>query len=148
MACLLPIKSVMLSSGVAAEGDRGAMNVLVVDSDVSVRFSVAEMVEDWGYHVEISGTAQDTIRQVKESVFDLVLLDICLPDMPAKDLIIALKKVKPELGIVTMTDYSTDELEKKIRTLGIIFYMSKPVNEMALKEILDHIAKKKDKAKV
>lgn len=124
------------------------MNVLVVDADVSVRSSVAELVEGWGYHGETSATAWDTIRQVKQKTFDVVLLDIFLPDMHAKDLIRTLKELRPDIGIVTMTEHSTDELEKEIRTLGIIFYMSKPVNGAAFKEILDHVAKKKDRATV
>jgi len=122
------------------------MNILVVDADVSVRSSVAEFVEGWGYHVETSGTAQNTIRQVKQTAFDLVLLDVSLPDMPAKELIRTLKELRPEIGVVTLTEHSTDELEKEIRSLGIVFYMCKPVNGAALKEILDHIAKKKDMA--
>ena len=120
------------------------MNVLVVDADVSFRSSTAEFVEGCGYHVETCGTAKDTIRQVRQTAFDLVLLDIVLPDMPAKDLIRTLKGLRPDIGVVTLTEHSTDELEKEIRTLGIIFYMCKPVNKVALKEILDHIAKKKD----
>lgn len=124
------------------------MNILVVDADVSIRSSVAEFVEGWGYHVETSGTAQNTIRRAKQTAFDLVLLDISLPDMPAKDLIRTLKELRPEIGVVTLTERSTDELEKEIRSLGIIFYMCKPVNRVALKEILDHIAKKKDMAAV
>jgi hypothetical protein len=45
-----------------------------------------------------------------------------------------------------MTGTSTNELEKEIRTLGIIYYMSKPVSENVLKQILDHIATKKKHA--
>jgi YesN/AraC family two-component response regulator len=45
-----------------------------------------------------------------------------------------------------MTGTSTNELEKEIRTLGIVYYMSKPVSENVLKQILDHIAAKKKNA--
>jgi YesN/AraC family two-component response regulator len=43
-----------------------------------------------------------------------------------------------------MTETSTKELEREIRTLGIVYYMSKPVSENELKEILDHISTKKN----
>ena len=39
-----------------------------------------------------------------------------------------------------------NELEKEIRTLGIVYYMSKPVSENILKDILDHISAKKKNA--
>jgi YesN/AraC family two-component response regulator len=45
-----------------------------------------------------------------------------------------------------MTTASTDVLEKEIRTLGIVYYMSKPVSENILKDILDHISTKKKNA--
>jgi two-component system NtrC family response regulator/two-component system response regulator HydG len=66
-----------------------------------------------------------------------------LPDMSAQDLIIKLKESKPDIGIVTMTDANSSGQEKEIRTLGIVYYMIKPVDETVLKEILDHISNKK-----
>ncbi len=120
------------------------MNVLVVERDAFLRSSTVELIEGWGYDVAASGTAQDTIEQVKRLAFDLVLLDISLPDLPTKELIGRLKHLRPDIGVVTMTDHSTDEMEKEIRTLGIVYYMSKPVNKTALRDILDHISKKKN----
>ncbi|MFZ7110186.1 MAG: response regulator [Desulfatiglandales bacterium] len=119
------------------------MDVLVVDSDVAIRTATSELIKGWGYGVETSGTVQDTLQKAGKKAFDLVLLDISLPEMPAKELIGELKKLRPQIGVVTMTEHSTDELEKEIRTLGIIYYMSKPVNQKALKEILDHTSRKK-----
>ena len=121
------------------------MDVLVVDGDVSIRSATSELIKGWGYGVEASCTARDTLQKASKKAFDLVLLDISLPGMSAKELIGELKKLWPEIGVVTMTEHSTDDLEKEIRTLGIIYYMSKPVNQKALKEILDHISRKKDR---
>jgi response regulator of citrate/malate metabolism len=42
-----------------------------------------------------------------------------------------------------MTDANTSGQEKEIRTLGIVYYMIKPVDEKVLKEILDHISSRK-----
>lgn len=121
------------------------MDVLVVDGDVSIRSATSELIKGWGYGVEASCTARDTLQKASKKAFDLVLLDISLPGMPAKELIGELKKLWPEIGVITMTEHSTDELEKEIRTLGIIYYMSKPINQKALKEILDHISRKKNR---
>ena len=122
------------------------MDVLVADSDISALSDIVELIQRWGHHAEKSETAQDTLEKFREKPFDLVLLDMSLPDMTAQDLIGKLKELWPEIGIVTMTGTSTNELEKEIRTLGIIYYMSKPVSENVLKQILDHIAAKKKNA--
>jgi DNA-binding NtrC family response regulator len=122
------------------------MDVLVADSDIPALSNIVEMIQRWGHHAEKSETAQDTLEKVEEKPFDLVLLDMSLPDMTAQDLIGKLKELRPDIGIVTMTGTSTNELEKDIRTLGIVYYMSKPVSENILKDILDHISAKKKNA--
>ena len=123
------------------------MDVLVAENDVSVLLHIAELIKSWGHSAEKSETAQDALDKVKEKMFDLVLLDMSLPDMTTQDLIGKLKELRPDIGIVTMTETSTKELEKEIRTLGIVYYMSKPVSENVLKEILDHISLKKNAMK-
>ena len=119
------------------------MDVLVAENDVSALSHIAELIQRLGHNVEKAGTAQVTLDIARENAFDLVFLDMSLPDMTAQDLIGKLKESWPDIGIVTMTGTSTNELEKEIRTLGIVYYMSKPVSESVLKQILDHISTKK-----
>lgn len=119
------------------------MDILVAENNVSTLSHIVELIQRWGHHAEKSETAHSTLAKVKERLFDLVLLDMSLPGMTAQDLIGKLKELRPDIGIVTMTETSTNELEKEIRTLGIVYYMSKPVSENVLKQILDHIATKK-----
>lgn len=120
-----------------------AMNILVADRDTSIIPPIVDLIQTWGYQAEGSRSAQETLEKVKEKAFELVLLDMSLPDMSAQDLIIKLKESKPDIGIVTMTDANSSGQEKEIRTLGIVYYMIKPVDEKVLKEILDHISNKK-----
>ncbi|UCF85467.1 MAG: response regulator [Desulfobacteraceae bacterium] len=120
------------------------MDVLVAENDVSALLHIAELIQSWGHSAEKSETAQDALDKVRKKMFDLVLLDMSLPDITAQEMIRKLKELRPEIGIVTMTETSTKELEREIRTLGIVYYMSKPVSENELKEILDHISTKKN----
>ncbi len=120
------------------------MDILVAENDVSGHSNIVELIQRWGHNTERSETAQGTLDKVRERAFDLILLDTFLPDMKVQELIGKLKELRPEIGIVTMTRTSTKELEKEIRTLGIIYYMSKPISKKVLKEILDHISFKKN----
>jgi DNA-binding response OmpR family regulator len=119
------------------------MNVLVTDKDNSVSSSMVQLIRKWGYQAQRSATASETLEKVKEKPFDLVLLDMSLPDMKPKELITKLKALKQDIGIVTMTETNTNGQEKEIRTMGIVYYMIKPVNETVLKEILDHTSSKR-----
>lgn len=119
------------------------MNILVADKDTLIISPIVEQIQSWGYQAEGSRSAQEALEKVRKKPFELVLLDMSLPDMSAQDLIIKLKESKPDIGIVTMTDANSSGQEKEIRTLGIVYYMIKPVDETVLKEILDHISNKK-----
>ena len=119
------------------------MNILVADKDTLIISPIVEQIQAWGYQAEGSRSAQEALEKVRKKPFELVLLDMSLPDMSAQDLIIKLKESKPDIGIVTMTDANSSGQEKEIRTLGIVYYMIKPVDETVLKEILDHISNKK-----
>ncbi len=118
------------------------MNVLVVEDDISAASMLTRLIQGWGYHVDTSETGKETLEKVGKEIFDLVLLDVFLPDTTALDLIPRIKELQPGLGIVTMTGYNTEILEKEIRAKGIIYYMSKPFNANEVKEILDHISNK------
>jgi two-component system NtrC family response regulator/two-component system response regulator HydG len=119
------------------------MNILIADKDTSLIPPIVKLIQTWGYQAEGSRSAQETLEKVKKMPFDLVLLDMSLPDMSTQGLITKLKETRPDIGIVTMTDANSSGQEKEIRTLGIVYYMIKPVDEKVLKEILDHISSKK-----
>lgn len=120
------------------------MDVLVVENDVSELSSIVKLVQRWGHSAEMSDTGQSALDKVSEKMFDLVLLDTSLTDITAQDLITKLKELRPDIGIITMTGSSNTDLEREIRTLGIIYYMSKPVDKNVLKDIVDHISRKKE----
>ena len=123
------------------------MNILVAEKDRTVLSKIIDLIRGWGYGAESSENGRETLHRARDEVFDLILLDTSLPDMAATDLIVKLKELQPEAGIVTMTASNPNGLENEIRTLGIVYYMLKPISQKILKEILDHRSKKKMESK-
>jgi len=119
------------------------MNILVVEDDDSTAEPIAEIIEAWDHEVEVSGTGEDALKKVRKKQFDLVLLDIFLPDIEGHELIPQFKKLCPETGIVTMTGYNSRELELEVRKQGVLYYMIKPFEIGDLRSLLDHISKKR-----
>ena len=122
------------------------MNILIVDDDVSSAEVIQKQIEALGHDAKIAYTGQDALKIMKENVFDLILLDIYLPDCMGHELIPQFKEMQPDIGIVTITGFNTRELELEVRQKGIIFYMVKPFNLDEMKEILNHFQKKKKKS--
>ncbi len=119
------------------------MEILVVDDDMQYKKLIKANVKGWGHGVKTSDTGKEALRIARQKKFDLVLLDIFLPDCEGHELIPQFKEMWPDIGIVTMTGYNTRELEWKVRQQGILYYLLKPFTMKPLKELLDHIAKNK-----
>lgn len=120
------------------------MNVLVVEDDDSNAEPIAGIIKAWDHKVEVSGTGKDALEKARRKHFDLVLLDIFLPDCKGHDLIPQLRDIWPDMGIVTMTGYNSRELELEVRQQRILYYMIKPFETKHLKTLLDHISRKRD----
>jgi len=116
------------------------VNILIVEDDKQVALMVTQLIERWGYKSETVETGQDATRKLIEKSFDLILLDVYLPDTDALQLIPRLEKACPGLKIVAMTGYDTAELEREIRKLGVLYYLRKPFTNNELKTLLKHIA--------
>ncbi len=118
------------------------MNILVVEDEVSVARVIGQEIEALGHSANIAYTGQDALKKVTKNRFDLMLLDIFLPDCRGDKLIPKFKEARPDMGIVTMTGYNIKELELEVRQQGILYYMVKPFAIEEMKEILDYISKK------
>jgi CheY-like chemotaxis protein len=124
------------------------MNVLVVEDYDSTTEVIADTIEAWDHEVEISATGEDALEKVRKKQFDLVLLDLFLPDCKGNELISQLREIWPDIGIVAMTGYNSRELELQVRQQRVLYYMIKPFETQTLKELLDHLSlylKKRDR---
>ena len=121
------------------------MNILLVENEVSVARVIGQEIEALGHSVNTAYTGQDALKKVTKKRFDLMLLDIYLPDCRGDELIPKFKEAQPDLGIISITGYNTKELEMEVRQKGILYYMVKPFRIEEMKEILDYISKKEKK---
>jgi DNA-binding response OmpR family regulator len=118
------------------------MNILLIENDSNMAQVFLNAFTKWKHKSEWSVTGADALERVKQRDFDIILMDIFLPDVHAYELIPQIKRFQPQAGIVTMTDNNSRELELQVRKQGIIFYMVKPFSVSILKKILDHISEK------
>ena len=119
------------------------VNILVVEDEVEVAEAIMESIERWGYRADWSETGKDALQKVRQEKYDLILIDIFLPDVKGYILIPQFKEVWPEIGIIAMTGYNSRDLENEVRKQGILYYMIKPVNTNDLRRLLDHVAQKR-----
>ncbi len=120
------------------------MNILIIEDTEQVSKFLKLRIENWGHQARVAATGQDALEIVKKEMFDLILLDIFLPDTIAYELIPKLKQEWSGLNIITMTGHSSKDVEEKVRRQGILYYMVKPVDLTELESIIHHLGKKID----
>jgi DNA-binding response OmpR family regulator len=118
------------------------MRVLVVENDPALRDSIKAGIEERGHESQHCSRGKDALRMFKTGAYDLVILEVILPDMKGEDLISKLKEVSPDARIVAMTENNSRELEARIRERGILYYMVKPFEAENFGSLLEHLSKR------
>jgi DNA-binding response OmpR family regulator len=119
------------------------MDILIVEDDISAGEQIFESVKQLGHHAELTDTGEEALKKVSQKTFDLILLDVMLPDGFGYEKIPDFKAYHPDVNIIVMTGYNTPEMERTVRELGITYYMAKPININELKDILEHFSNKR-----
>lgn len=100
--------------------------ILVVDDDISILRTFASILEKEGYHVETAETATEATKKISHNRYDVVLIDIKLPDAEGTDLLLKIPKAANTAKII-VTGYSTVEHGEKAADYGADDYLVKPV---------------------
>ena len=95
-------------------------HVLVVDDEPLIRWSVCETLSDLGYDVEQASDAAAALRAVTTTArpFEVVVLDLRLPDMKDLSLLGTLRQLLPGAKLIMMTAFGTAEIIEGAQAMG------------------------------
>lgn len=142
-----PVASTNASAGNGAAPSIAGLSILVVDDDLGVCQSLAELLRHQGCDATIATSALEGLRLATEQRFDLVVSDVVMPDMDGYDLYMELKERQPDLPVILMTGYlyDRDHVIKRSKLAGLatgVLY-KKPIDLERLKTIIHtHCARK------
>ncbi len=113
------------------------LEVLVID-DESVICDACEMVlSEKGHSVAISTNGTDGLRAIRQQAYDIVLLDMKLPDMDGMQILKTVLEEKPDLCIIVMTGYSSISNAVEAIKQGADNYLAKPFTDDELIEAVE-----------
>jgi PAS domain S-box-containing protein len=135
----------------ADAGALAGLHILVVDDDLGVCQSLAELLRAQGCEVVMATSAAEALGILAHRRFDLVLSDVVMPDMDGYDLYMELKEHRPDLPVILMTGYlyDRDHVIKRSKLAGLAsnVLFKKPIDPERLKAIiLAQSAKRKETA--
>ncbi len=122
------------------------VRVLVVDDDLGICRSLAELLEAEGCRVETANDGAEALRRIESDPFDVVLTDVVMPNMDGHELFKTLRQRCPELPVLMMTafHYDKDHIIKRSRLEGLEGVLfKKPVDPDRLREVLADVVSKK-----
>ena len=128
-----------LSSQTSGPAERVApRRALVVDDEALIRWSVAETLTALGIEVEQAATAAATLDAIAgaSSPFDVVVLDLRLPDMNDLSLLGRVREQLPTAVVVLMTAFGTPEIIAEAVSIGVNGVLTKPFELEALTRLL------------
>ena len=135
------IKKNALDKDILKEEKSGQPTVLVVDDDESLQNLFKLFLKKIGFSRVVVGTVKEAIAAFEKQKFDLVFLDLKLPDGPADDVYDFVKREQPDCPIIIITGYPDSEMLDRILAKGPITVLKKPLKTEQLQQtvrILGH----------
>ena len=135
------IKKSSLDKDILKEERSGQPTVLVVDDDESLQNLFRLFLRKIGFSRVVVGTVKEALGAIGKQKFDLIFLDLKLPDGPADDVYDAAKEQQPDCPIIIITGYPDSAMLDRILARGPITVLKKPLKVEQLREtvrILGH----------
>jgi len=113
-----------------------ATRILVVDDDESIRNSLAIILEDEGYTVDVAASGSEAIEKSIATVYNVALIDIRLPDMEGTEILTRIRDTVPKVRKIILTGYPS--LQNAIEAVNrkADAYILKPVDIGKLLDII------------
>ena len=101
-------------------------NILIVDDELGIRIGCRRTLEPAGYNVEEASSFKQGQEKLASAMYDLVLLDVMLPDGRGIDLLPDIVAKDPETVTIIITGYATVEMAVSAIKRGAYDFISKP----------------------
>lgn len=126
---MLASRPARLESGDSRVSGSPMIRILIADDHAIVRAGLRQFIADQA-DMEIAGeaaTGTETVAAVREGDFDVVLLDISMPDKNGIDTLRLLRRVKPDLPVLMLSAYGEEQYAVNLLRAGAAGYVSKVV---------------------
>src|SRR5262245_54344144 len=101
-------------------------SILVVDDEAEIREGLELLLDSEGYQVATAGTGDAGLARLEEQPFDLLLLDVNLPDRNGLELLVEIRRRDPNLSVVLITAYGSVDMARTAFKSGAQDYITKP----------------------
>src|ERR1700685_1205810 len=106
--------------------------ILVIDDEPDIRESLEALLSQEGYQVGLAANAAEGLKRLDTGLFDLVLLDLMMPDKSGMQVLEEIRARDQETPIFMITAYGSIEVAVEALKHGASDYFSKPWDNQKL----------------
>src|SRR4051812_22273097 len=114
-------------------------HVLVVDDETSILNTLKKALSLEGYQVDLAGGIGIAEERLAKQSYDVVLLDVALPDGDGLDLLARLRGAGNETAVLMMSGHATIDAAVRATHLGALDFLEKPLSTDRLLVLLDNV---------
>jgi DNA-binding NtrC family response regulator len=101
--------------------------ILIVDDEEVVRLSHLRSLQGTNCSAQVAKGGTEALRVMEQHPFDVILLDLRMPDLDGMEVLKTIKERWPDSEVVVITGYPSIESAKKAVRLGAQNYLAKPI---------------------
>lgn len=102
--------------------------ILIIDDESAILDTLNLILDYEGYSVETSTSAKTGLKLLESETFDLLIVDIQMPEMSGFEVITKVKEYNPSLNIIVITAHSSIDNAIKATRLGAFDFLEKPID--------------------
>lgn len=112
--------------------EKEALNILLAEDDGTNSLLITAIAERFGWSVTVARDGREAVAKFREGKFDIVLMDIQMPEMDGFEATRAIRKIEAETSagrtpVVALTAYAVPDDRESMKAAGLDDYMTKPV---------------------
>lgn len=102
------------------------LRVLIVDDEVAYVDVLRRRMQKRDIQVEVAHNGTEAIRKLRESSFDVAVVDLKMEDMDGIEVLKIFKKMEPDMPVIIITGHGSEEAAKDGMACGAYDYLMKP----------------------
>ncbi len=120
-------------------------HILIVEDEQIARENLELALSRKGYSIQSAANGAEAISIMERNTFDLVISDLCMPQMDGMEVLKRAKELQPQVEVIVVTGYGTVDSAVEAMNRGAYSYISKPLQ---IKELLALSSKALEKSRM
>jgi len=116
-------------------------NILLADNEEIVCQTMADYLKDMENYVDKIRKPNDILQKLEENKYDIVMIDMRIPGVDGLRLLSKIRKIRPEIIIITIVNHSDIDIALQSLKLGAADFLTKPIRLIEIDAMLEKVSR-------